>query len=187
MSNRHDSDHSILISNQLIMAAQDLYVDNAWDQKSKDPTRPAEQRFFQAYGDAVDSRTFGQESMTKWYSSKVVYRSETGKLFHGANEMKAWMDELFFSFEKINHILEYYVQYKIGEATKVHVGFRRQLWIKGNVGAEPDTDTPVAWICEIGPTDDADGYLGLQFKHVSLHWDKTRTVEMLKKNLPSDS
>jgi hypothetical protein len=125
--------------------------------------------------------------MTKWYSSKAVYRSETGKIFHGADEMKAWMIDLFFSFEKINHISEYYVQYKIGDATKVHVGFRRQLWIKGNTGAEPDTDTPVAWICEIGPADEPDGHLGLQFKNVSLHWDKTKTVELLTKKLPSDA
>jgi hypothetical protein len=167
-------------------AARDLYVDNAWQTDSTDPTRPAEQRFFEAYGDAVNSRTFERESMTKWYSSRVVYRSETGKVFHGADEMTAWMSELFFNFEKVHHIREYYVQYRIDKVTKVHVGFRRQLWIKGNVGAEPDTDTPVAWICDVGPTDESDGYLGLQFKNVSIHWDKTKTIELLKKNLPSD-
>ncbi|OQN95651.1 hypothetical protein B0A48_18175 [Cryoendolithus antarcticus] len=124
--------------------------------------------------------------MTKWYSSKTVYRSETGKVYHGAEEMKAWMTELFYSFEANKHIPEYYVQYKVDGATKIHVGFRRLLWIKGNTGPEPDTDTPVAWICEIGPADDPDAYLGLQFKTSSIHWDKTQTVALLKKKLPSD-
>lgn len=169
------------------MAAQELYVDNAWDWSSENPAKPVEQRFFEAYAHAIDSRTFGQTSITKWYSSKVVYRSETGKVFHGADAMLAWMLDLFFRFEKIRHIPEYYIQYKVDGVMKVHVGFRRQLWIKGNTGDEPDTDTPCAWICEIGPAAEPDGTLGLQFKQVSIHWDKTKTVALLKKGLPSDS
>ncbi|GIZ44721.1 hypothetical protein CKM354_000791200 [Cercospora kikuchii] len=131
--------------------------------------------------------------MTKYYSPKVLFRSETGKLFHGAEEMKTWMKDLFFSFEKIQHVPEYYMQhsYKTAEGqkvTKVHAQFRRLLWLKGNVGDEADVEAPVAWICEIGKADEADGdgYLGLQFKEVSLYWDKTKTVELLKRGLPSD-
>lgn len=170
-----------------IMTAQDLYVDNAWNWSTKDPTKPIQQQFFEAYADAVNSRTFAQGSMTRWYSSKTAYRSETGKVFHGAEEMQAWMTELFFTFEKIAHVPEYYIQYNVDGAVKIHAGFRRQLWIKGNTGDEPDTDTPVAWVCEIGPADEADGHLGLQFKDVSLYWDKTKTVALLKEKLPSDS
>lgn len=176
------------------MPASDLYIDNAWTWTTEDPNKPSEQKFFEAYGRSVDSLTFAQTSMTQWYSSKVTFRSETGKLFHGAEEMKTWMKDLFFSFEKIKHVPEYYVQYSSKnaegkESMKVHAQFRRLLWLKGNTGDEPDVDTPVAWVCEVGKADegDEDGYLGLQFKDVSLYWDKTKTVALLKKALPSDS
>lgn len=168
-------------------APKNLYVDNAWTWTTSGPPKPLEQQFFDAYAEAVNSRTFAQGSMTRWYSSKTRYRSETGHIFHGAEEMKAWMSELFFSFEKIAHVPEYYLQYELDNGVvKVHAGFRRQLWIKGNNGDKPDTDTPAAWVCEIGPADEADGHLGLQFKDVSLYWDKSKTVALLKKKLPSD-
>lgn len=70
--------------------------------------------------------------------------------------MKKWMVGLFFSFERYRHVPEYYLQYALDDDdegknhVKAHVGFRRQLWIKGDVGEIPDTDTPVAWVCEIG-------------------------------------
>lgn len=169
------------------MTANTLYVDNTWDWTKDDSDKPVEQRFFNGYARAVDSRTFGTGSMLKWYSSHVEYRSETGKVFHGADEMKAWMADLFFKFEKINHVPEYYLQYGDGEALKVHMGVRRQLWLKGNTGTEPDVDTPLAWVCEIGPADEPEGYLGLQFKAVNLYWDKAKTVALLQQRLPSDT
>lgn len=168
------------------MPGQDLHVDHAWDWDKEDLSKPAAQRFFEAYAHAVNTRTFGQGSMTRWYSSKVTYRSETGKVFQSADEMKAWMSELFFSFEKINHVPEYYLQYTEGGVFRVHAGFLRQFWLKGNTGEKPDTETPTSWVCEIGPGDEPDAYLGLQFKKVSLYWDKTKTVELLKRALPSD-
>lgn len=107
--------------------------------------------------------------------------------------MKKWMVGLFFSFERYRHVPEYYLQYTLDDDdegknhVKAHVGFRRQLWVKGNLSEIPDTDTPVAWVCTIGGEEEGEeGCLRLQFKGVSLYWDKTRTVELLGKKLPSD-
>lgn len=166
--------------------AQDLYIDRAWDWSIPDPSKPTDQKFFEGYAEAVNSRTFTEGLMTKWYSSKTFYRSETGHVFHGAAEMREWMKELFFSFEKIAHVPEYYIRYKEGDEYRVHAGFRRQLWIKGNTSDVPDTDTPTSWVTIIGPADEPEGFLGLQFKDTSLYWDKTKTVALLKKALPSD-
>lgn len=165
---------------------QDLYVDRAWDWTTTDPSKPEDQRFFEAYARAVNSRTFNEGPMTKWYSSKTVYRSETGRVFQGAAEMRERMEELFFSFEKIAHIPEYFIRYKEGDGYRVHAGFRRQLWLKGNTLDVPDTDTPTSWVTIIGPADKPEGYLGLQFKDTTLYWDKTKTVALLEKSLPSD-
>jgi hypothetical protein len=168
------------------MTAQDLYVDRTWDWTTNNPSKPEDQQFFEGYAQAVNTRTFTQGPMTEWYSSTTKYRSETGAVFHGAEEMRGWMTELFFSFEKIDHVPEYYIHYKEGDEYRVHAGFRRRLWLKGNTSDEPDTDTPVAWVAVIGPADEPEGYLGLQFKDTSLYWDKTKTVDLLQKSLPSD-
>lgn len=168
------------------MAPHDLYVDRAWDWTVADPSKPEDQRFFEGYAHVVNTRTFGNGPMTRWYSSTTKYRSETGATYSGAEEMKDWTTELFFTFEKIDHFPEYFIHYKDGSEYRVHAGFRRRLWIKGNTSDVPDTDTPVTWVTVIGPSDDPEGYLGLQFKDTSLFWDKTKTVGLLKKLLPSD-
>ena len=58
--------------------------------------------------------------------------------------------------------------------------------MKGNDSIDPDVDVPVAWVYEIGSADDSDGHLGPQFRKVSLYWDKTQTIGLLRKALPSD-
>lgn len=168
------------------MAPHDIYVDNAWDWTVPDSSKPEDQKFFEGYAQAVNTRKFAESPLTIWYSSKTRFRSETGAVFNGAVEMKVWMTELFFSFEKIDHAAEYYMRYKDGEEYKVHAGFRRRLWLKGNTSDVPDTETPVAWVTVIGPADEPEGYLGLQFKDTNIYWDKTKTVGLLKKALPSD-
>jgi hypothetical protein len=167
------------------MVQRDIHVEDPWVWGGDAPKTSAE-KFFEAYAHAVETRTFADTS-TQWYGDLTVYRSETGKVFYGPEEMKQWMSTLFFSFEKVEHLPEHYLEVPNSDGTvKVHASFQRRLWLKGNTGTEPDIDTPMAWMCTIGPAVGTEGYLGLHFRNVSLYWDKTRTVQLLGKALPSD-
>lgn len=167
------------------MSSKQVFIQNPWIWGGNNPKTDA-MRFFEAYADAVENRTFGEE-ITKWYGDLTVYRSETGKIFYGAEEMRQWMSTLFFSFEKVDHPPEHYLELPEDDGTsKVYASFRRRLWLKGNTGEEPDIDTPMAWMCHIGPAKGGNGYLGLHFHDVQLYWDKAKTVQLLGVALPSD-
>jgi hypothetical protein len=136
------------------MVQREIHIKDPWVWGA--PKTSAE-KFFEAYGQSVGARTFADQ-ITKWYGDLTVYRSETGKVFYGAEEMKQWMSTLFFSFEKLEHIPEHYLEIPNSDGTvKVHASFRRRLWLKGNSSTEPDVDTPMAWICSIGPAVGGDG------------------------------
>lgn len=168
------------------MVQREIHVKDPWVWEDENASKTSAEKFFQVYGQSVNSRTFA-DTITQWYGDMTVFRSETGKVFHGAEEMKQWMSTLFFSFEKVEHIPEHYLEIPNSDGTvKVHASFRRRLWLKGNTSTEPDVDTPMAWMCSIGPAVGGEGYLGLHFRNVSLYWDKTRTVQLLGKVLPSD-
>ena len=167
------------------MSMNNVIIQSPWVYGGDQPKTDA-MKFFEAYAQAVESRTFGDE-ITKWYGDSTVYRSETGKIFYGAEEMRQWMTALFFKFESLDHLPEHYLELPESDKTvKVQASFRRRLWLKGNTGAEPDIDTPMAWMCHIGPAKGGNGHLGLHFHDVQLYWDKTKTVELLGVALPSD-
>lgn len=155
------------------MPRTEAFISNPWiwyNDEEKTPT----QKFFEAYANAVNTRTFGEASITRWYAPSIVTRSETLKEFHGAQAMADWMRDLLIPFERINHIPETYLEYTNPDGTVcVHARFLRQLWLKGNTSDEPE------------PAETEDGYNGLQWKELQLFWDKTKLVSLFGK-LPSD-
>lgn len=121
------------------MVQRDVHIEDPWVYGGDAPKTSA-QSFFESYAMGVDARMFAS-TITQYYGDLTVYRSETGKVFHGAEEMKQWMNTLFFSFERVQHLPEKYLEIANPDGTvKVHLSVRRRLWLKGNISNEPDTE-----------------------------------------------
>lgn len=167
------------------MPRTEAFIANPWiwyNDEEKTPT----QMFFEAYANAVNTRTFDEAPMTRWYAPSVNTRSETLKEFHGAQAMADWMRDLFIPFERIHHIPETYLEHTNPDGTvSVYATCLWQFWLKGNMSDEPDSNTPLAWVAKVGLAETEDGYNGLQWKELQLFWDKTKLVSLFGK-LPSD-
>lgn len=64
---------------------------------AKGPQTPA-QRFFADYAAGVDSGSYKHGSRLEWDSSNLVYHNCNGVVYHGGDQMWAWMKTLFAPF-----------------------------------------------------------------------------------------
>jgi hypothetical protein len=67
-----------------------------------EPITPT-QRFFKAYVHAVDNKGYNVGSGLKFYSKDVTFHNQNNAVYHGGEEMWAWMKKLFGVFDRISH------------------------------------------------------------------------------------
>lgn len=145
------------------------------------PSTPT-QRFFKQYVDAVDSRGYDSGSGLKFYSEDVVFHNQNNAVYHGGDEMWAWMKKLFGVFERIHHDWIQFLEIERDDGTsQIYTQNIRNLWLRGNKEREPTVSIPVTMIAIIGKSNDKKTPEGLHFKEVWLYWDTALLLPFLPK------
>jgi hypothetical protein len=136
-----------------------------------EPTTPT-QKFFKAYVNAVDNKGYDIGSGLKFYSKDVTFHNQNNAVYHGGEEMWAWMKKLFGIFDRISHDWIQFTEIEHDDGTTQFITQNvRNLWIKGNDGEKPTLSIPVVMIAIVGPSGDENTPEGLDFKEVWLYWD----------------
>jgi hypothetical protein len=146
------------------------HIDGAqWDNKG--PLTPT-QRFLQEYVATIDSKGYNVGSGLKFYSNDVTFHNQNNAVYHGGEEMWAWMKKLFSVFERIRHDWVHLVEIKLDNGnSQIYAQNVRNLWLLGNKGAEPDVRIPVTMIAIVGESGSEKTLERLHFKEVWLYWD----------------
>ncbi|KAH8683941.1 hypothetical protein BGZ61DRAFT_357296 [Ilyonectria robusta] len=145
------------------------------------PTTPTG-RFFKQYADAVDSRGYDGGSGLKFYSKDVTFHNQNNAVYHGGDEMWAWMKKLFGVFERIHHDWVQFLEIERDDGrSQIYSQNVRNLWLRGNKGEKPTVSIPVTMIAIIGKSDDENTPEGLHFKEVWLYWDTALLLPFLPK------
>jgi hypothetical protein len=152
------------------------------------PTTPA-QRFFHQYVSAVDSKGYNTGSGLRFYSPTVTFHNQNGAVYHGGDEMWAWMKKLFGVFSRIQHDWIHFVEIELDDkgTSQIYLQGMRNLWIVGDdVGGEPSVSIPVTFIAVVGKSDGTRGLEetpeGLCFREVWLYWDTALLLPFLEKD-----
>lgn len=153
------------------------------DQMSKDGPSTPTQRFFRQYVDAVDSKGYNVGSGLKFYSKDVTFHNQNNAVYHGGEEMWAWMKKLFGVFERIKHDFVHLVEIERDDgSSQIYTQAIRKLWLLGNAGEEPTVSIPVTMIAIIGESGVEGTPEGLDFKEVWLYWDTALLMPFLAKD-----
>ena len=152
------------------------------------PTTPT-QRFFHQYASTVDSKGYNSGSGLKFYSPTVTFHNQNGAVYHGGDEMWAWMKKLFGVFSRIRHDFIHFVEIELHKeegTTQIYLQGMRNLWMAGDdVEGEPTVSIPVTFIAVVGKSDGSAGQEtpeGLCFKEVWLYWDTALLLPFLEKD-----
>ena len=130
------------------------------------------QRFLQQYVATVDSKGYNVGSGLKFYSEDVTFHNQNNSVYHGGEEMWAWMKKLFCAFEHIRHDWVHLVEIeRDDETSQFYAQNVRNLWLLGNKGEEPDVRIPMTMIAIVGESGSEQTPEGLHFKEVWLYWD----------------
>jgi hypothetical protein len=145
------------------------------------PSTPT-QRFFKQYVAAVDSKGYDVGSGLKFYSPDVTFHNQNNAVYHGGEEMWAWMKKLFGVFERIHHDWIHFVEIERDDGTsQIYTQNVRNLWLLGNKSEEPTVSIPVTMIAIIGKSGSEETPEGLHFKEVWLYWDTALLLPFLEK------
>jgi hypothetical protein len=151
-------------------------------QWEKDGPSTPTQRFFKQYVEAVDSKGYNIGSGLKFYSPDVAFHNQNNAVYHGGEEMWAWMKKLFGVFEQIRHDWIHFVEIERDDGTsQIYTQNVRNLWLLGNMSEEPTVSIPVTMIAVIGKSGRAETPEGLHFKEVWLYWDTALLLPFLEK------
>ena len=80
------------------------------------PSTPA-QKFLQLYVATLDSKGYNIGSGLKFYSEDVTFHNQNDAVYHGGEEMWAWMKKLSGVFERIRHDWVHLVEVKRDDGT----------------------------------------------------------------------
>jgi hypothetical protein len=151
-------------------------------QWEKDGPSTPTQRFFKQYVEAVDSKGYNIGSGLKFYSPDVTFHNQNNAVYHGGEEMWAWMKKLFGVFEQIRHDWIHFVEIERDDGTsQIYTQNVRNLWLLGNKSEEPTVSIPVTMIAVIGKSGREETPEGLEFKEVWLYWDTALLLPFLEK------
>jgi len=146
------------------------------------PSTPT-QRFLKQYVSTVDSKGYDVGSGLKFYSEDVTFHNQNNAVYHGGEEMWAWMKKLFGVFERIRHDSVHLVEIERDDGTtQIYSQNIRNLWLLGNKDEEPDVSIPVTMIGIIGDSGSEQTPEGLHFKEVWLYWDTALLAPFLAKD-----
>lgn len=150
--------------------------------ESNGPSTPT-QRFLQQYVATVDSKGYDFGSGLKFYSEDVTFHNQNNAVYHGGEQMWAWMKKLFAVFERIRHDWVHLVEIERDDGTsQIYAQNLRNLWLLGNEGEKPDVSIPVTMIAIVGKSGDGKTPEGLHFKEVWLYWDTALLSPFLAKD-----
>jgi hypothetical protein len=150
-----------------------------WEQDG--PSTPS-QRFFKEYVETVDSKGYDIGSGLKYYSPDVTFHNQNNAVYHGGEEMWAWMKKLFGVFERIRHDWVHFIEIERDDGTsQIYTQNVRNLWLLGNKSEEPTVSIPVTMIAVIGKSGREETPEGLEFKEVWLYWDTALLLPFLEK------
>jgi hypothetical protein len=150
------------------------------------PQTPA-QRFFHQYVSTVDAKGYNTGSGLKFYSPTVTFHNQNGAVYHGGDEMWAWMKKLFGVFSKLQHDFVHFVEIELDDegTSRIYYQGTRNLWVLGaDEGGEPTVSIPMTFIAVVGKSD-AGGQEtpeGLCFREVWLYWDTALLLPFLEKD-----
>jgi hypothetical protein len=146
------------------------------------PTTPT-QRFLQQYVATVDSKGYNVGSGLKFYSEDVTFHNQNNAVYHGGEQMWAWMKKLFAVFERIRQDWVHLVEIERDDGTsQIYAQNVRNLWLLENKGEKPDVSIPVTMIAIVGESGSEETPEGLQFKEVWLYWDTALLLPFLAKD-----
>jgi hypothetical protein len=146
------------------------------------PSTPT-QRFFKQYVAAVDSKGYDVGSGLKFYFQDVTFHNQNNAVYHGGEEMWAWMKKLCGVFERIHHDWVHFVEIERDDGTsQIYTQNVRNLWVLGNKAEKPDASIPVTMIAIIGKSGSERTPEGLHFKEVWLYWDTALLAPLLAKD-----
>lgn len=160
------------------------YTASQW---SAGPTTPAA-KLFHAYVENVDTAAYNRQPQSKFYSNTVTFHNTNGATYNSADEMTAWMRELFAPFEKMNHTYDRLREIDNGDGTyALDIWATRHIWVKAKEreGEGPDVSVPLMYSCVVVPES---GFSGteqerLRIKEVWLYWD----TGVLRDLVPADA
>ncbi|KID81742.1 hypothetical protein MGU_10915 [Metarhizium guizhouense ARSEF 977] len=139
-------------------------------------------RFIESYAKEVASDIGIQYSATKYYAPSCVFFDTTNVKYNGANDIKAWMQRLFSSFDKIEFtgltflVIEEGIPEHDTPIYTVNAEFMAKYYVKGD--PEP-VSVPRLFIFTIGQSESEDGFDGLQYLDVKLYWDTSLVKEKI--------
>ncbi|KAF5985789.1 hypothetical protein FCOIX_1904 [Fusarium coicis] len=114
----------------------------------------------------------------------VIFHNQNNAVYHGRDEMWAWMKELFDVFERIQHDWIHLVEIERDDGTsQIYTQNMRKLWLRRNKELEPTVSIPLTMIAIIGKSGSDEIPEGLHFKEVWLYWD----TALLLPHLPKDA
>jgi hypothetical protein len=150
------------------------------------PTTPT-QRFFQSYVSTVDSKGYNSGSGLEFYSPTVTFHNQNGAVYHGGEEMWAWMKKLFGVFERIRHDWIHFAEIELddddGGRSQIYLQGMRNLWMVGEEGEKPTVSIPVTFIAVVGKSGGGqETPEGLCFEEVWLYWDTALLLPFLEKD-----
>jgi hypothetical protein len=146
------------------------------------PSTPT-QRFLAQYIATVDSKGYNTGSGLKFYSKDVTFHNQNNAVYHGGEEMWAWMKKLFAAFERIRHDWVHLVEIERDDgSSQVYCQNVRNLWMLGSEGEEPDVRIPVTMIAIVGRSGSEGTPEGLCFREVWLYWDTALLSPFLAKD-----
>lgn len=137
----------------------------------------------QQYVATIDSKGYNVGSGLKFYSDDVTFHNQNNAVYHGGEEMWAWMMKLFGVFERIRHDWVHLVEINLDNGnSQIYAQNVRNLWLLGNKDAEPDVRIPVTMIAIVGESCSEKTPEGLHFKEVWLYWDTALLSPFLEKD-----
>ena len=150
-------------------------------------------RFVESYSTEVCQDLTLPYSSTKYFSPTCDFHDTSNVTYHGADAIKAWMQQLFSPFDKLDIPTRKAIVIEHSTSRDSHTNGIEQSpiytvvvehdahhWFKGD--SEPIVVSR-AMIMEISASVTDDGFDGLQFSNVRLYWNTALLVEERKRRV----
>lgn len=141
-------------------------------------------RFIETYANELVADLSLPYSATKYYSPSCIFFDTTNVTYTGATEIKAWMQQLFSPFDKVEFEGLSFLVIDESDAQgerpyyTVNAEFMAKYYFKGDL--EP-VQVPRLFVFTIGKSETEDGFDGLQYVDVKLYWNTSPVKDEIKR------
>ena len=147
-------------------------------------------RFVQSYADEICQDLSLPYSPTKYFSPTCDFEDTTRITYHGAIEIKTWMQGLFEPFNKLDFPPRHCIVVDDSDRNGSEPVYTAIAELDGYHWFRGDTEpivVPRIMIFEIRQSVSDDGYDGLQFTKVKLYWNTSLLKEEKMSRMRSTS